>query len=164
MATRRNRLVDALYRLFYRAAYGMCLVFGFVFRPRSRAACVAVWQADRLLLIRQSYTRKLTLPGGLVRRGETPRTAALRELGEEVGLHPAARRLSAVLSLATHHNFKRETVHYFDIHYVRRPHVQIDRREVVSALFRTVQGLSPSSCAPQLRAYLVERGYARFKV
>ena len=163
MASRRTRLVDTLYRLFYRATYAMCLVFGFVFRPRSRAACVAVWQDGKLLLIRQSYTRKLTLPGGLVRRGEAPRAAALRELGEEVGLHPPAQRLAAVFSLATDHNFKRETVHYFDIHYRRRPHVQIDRREVVSALFRTVPGLSPSSCAPQLRAYLSGRGHARFK-
>jgi ADP-ribose pyrophosphatase YjhB (NUDIX family) len=163
MAYRRNLIVNALYRSFYRLAYVMCLVFGFVFRPRVRAVCVAAWCDDALLTIRQSYARKFTLPGGLMRRGEVPRDAAIRELREEVGLQSAAQRLEASLVLSASHNFKRETVHYFDLHYWRKPRVEVDRREVVSAHFSSVDELTPAVCAPQLRAYLAERGYPRFK-
>lgn len=164
MTPSRTRIVDALYRLFYRVAYGMCLVFGFLFRPRVRGVCVAVWHGDTLLLIRQSYTRKLTLPGGFVRRGEALRATAVRELGEEVGLQPAARRLAASTSLSIHQNFKRERVHFFEIRYGRKPRVQIDRREVVSARFRPIEGLSPSTCTPLVRAYLAGCGHVHFKV
>src|SRR5215218_4420430 len=49
-------------------------------------ALVLLEDADRVLLIRPSYRRAWSLPGGLLRRGEEPATAAVREVGEEVGV------------------------------------------------------------------------------
>jgi ADP-ribose pyrophosphatase YjhB (NUDIX family) len=40
----------------------------------------------KLVLVRLTYVRGWRLPGGGVGRGEAPRDAALRELGEEIGM------------------------------------------------------------------------------
>ena len=50
------------------------------------ALLVAVRGAE-VLLLRQRHHAGWTLPGGLLSRGETPRGALRRELGEELGLH-----------------------------------------------------------------------------
>ena len=50
-------------------------------------ALVIVRRPDgHVLLVRQSYRANWFLPGGLLKRNETPSEAAARELAEEVGL------------------------------------------------------------------------------
>ncbi len=41
---------------------------------------------DKILLIRNSYRQGWTLPGGGIKRNESPRGAAIREVREEVGI------------------------------------------------------------------------------
>jgi ADP-ribose pyrophosphatase YjhB (NUDIX family) len=50
------------------------------------AICVIERADGELLLVRQSYRRAWGIPGGLLKRGETPEDAARREVAEEVGL------------------------------------------------------------------------------
>ncbi|MET8831106.1 NUDIX hydrolase [Streptomyces sp. NPDC004610] len=52
-------------------------------------ALVALWQADRVLLVLHRVRRAWELPGGLIDPGESPREAAVRELWEESGQRPA---------------------------------------------------------------------------
>jgi 8-oxo-dGTP diphosphatase len=53
-------------------------------------ALVIVRRPDgQVLLVRQSYRPNWFLPGGLLKRGESPVAAAARELAEEVGLTPS---------------------------------------------------------------------------
>ena len=49
--------------------------------------CVIERPDGALLLVRQSYRNSWGVPGGLLKRGETPEDAARREVLEEVGLH-----------------------------------------------------------------------------
>lgn len=49
------------------------------------ALCV-ILDRDRVLLVRHSYRKHWAAPGGLLDRGELPVQAAVREVGEEVGL------------------------------------------------------------------------------
>jgi 8-oxo-dGTP pyrophosphatase MutT (NUDIX family) len=53
---------------------------------RVGAACIVVREDGAVLLVRHSYREGWGLPGGLIRRREEPREAALRESREEVGL------------------------------------------------------------------------------
>lgn len=50
--------------------------------------------AQDLLLVRQTFTRRWSLPGGLLGRHEPPVEAAARELAEETGLRIAPDRLT----------------------------------------------------------------------
>src|SRR5271170_803736 len=58
-------------------------------RPHE-GALVAIHVGPALLLVRSSYRVAWNLPGGGIRRGETPEAAARRELAEEIGLTPEA--------------------------------------------------------------------------
>lgn len=66
------------------------------------AACLVVTdQSDRVLLVRRSVEPKKgfwCLPGGFMELGETPETAALRELKEETELDGQIDRLLGVYS------------------------------------------------------------------
>ncbi len=58
-----------------------------VLSPSFTVGCVLVLRdGDRMLLLEQRHHDELTLPGGLLRRGEDPRTALHREVCEEIGL------------------------------------------------------------------------------
>jgi 8-oxo-dGTP pyrophosphatase MutT (NUDIX family) len=46
---------------------------------------VALWHADRVLLVLDRYRGHWELPGGRIEDGESPRQAAARELSEEGG-------------------------------------------------------------------------------
>jgi 8-oxo-dGTP diphosphatase len=61
--------------------------------------CVAVIEdAGRVLLLRQSHRPDLSLPGGLLRRGESPAGCVTREVAEELGTAvPFAAHPDAVL-------------------------------------------------------------------
>jgi 8-oxo-dGTP pyrophosphatase MutT (NUDIX family) len=68
----------------------------------SAAAALIFDDADRILLIREGYGRKrYGLPGGVIESGESPRTATVREAGEELGLLVDPAELVAVYYLRT---------------------------------------------------------------
>jgi ADP-ribose pyrophosphatase YjhB (NUDIX family) len=48
--------------------------------------CIVVDEQDRLLLVKSSYRRLWSFPGGFVDRGEDPLTGAEREVLEETGM------------------------------------------------------------------------------
>jgi 8-oxo-dGTP diphosphatase len=79
--------VNRFLRFSYRCVFVAARVWWFLRRPRTTGALVAIWSGERLLLVRSSYrSRRYSLPGGFVKRGEAPRDAAQRELAEELGL------------------------------------------------------------------------------
>jgi 8-oxo-dGTP pyrophosphatase MutT (NUDIX family) len=84
-----------------------------------------------LLLVRSSYRRGWHLPGGGVRRGEMPETAARRELAEEIGL-TASVLLPAGFTCGTWDG-RRDRVHFFELRLVELPQLQLDNREVIGA-------------------------------
>lgn len=95
----------------------------------------AVWAADRVLMLRQSYRPRLTFPGGGLKRGEDPRAAAARELREEVGVHAEPADLVLVGERVVRAEFRRSHLRLFELRLAHEPVLRIDRREVVDARF-----------------------------
>jgi 8-oxo-dGTP pyrophosphatase MutT (NUDIX family) len=122
---------DAGWRLVYRLGFPAARLWWRVRRPQHVGAQVAVHVGGALLLIRLSYRREWTLPGGGVHAGETPLAAARRELAEETGLVA-----DWLLPAGTVHGAwdgRSEVVHFFELPLDHLPPLALDRREVIAA-------------------------------
>ena len=119
----------------YKFAYAGAIIFSFFFRPAVRGVNVAIWREGELLLVKNSYRRVYTLPGGYVKIGESPKAAAIRELEEEVGLKVYPNQLKHALQCTFTASYKRETVDIFDMTLEKDTSLAIDNREVVWAGF-----------------------------
>jgi 8-oxo-dGTP diphosphatase len=84
-----------------------------------------------LLLVRSSYRSGWHLPGGGVRRGETPGEAARRELAEEIGLTASALRPAG--STCGIWDGRRDRIYFFELRLVELPKLKLDNREVIEA-------------------------------
>ncbi|MDQ6875241.1 MAG: NUDIX hydrolase [Actinomycetota bacterium] len=99
--------------------------------------------AGRVLLVRQRHSGGWSLPGGLLGHGETPELAALRELGEELGLSVEAGRLQP----ATPNAVVDPRARRVDMVYsLREPaEISVDGLEVLEARWFAPEGL-PARC------------------
>jgi 8-oxo-dGTP pyrophosphatase MutT (NUDIX family) len=86
------RFLDAAWRTAYRLAFPLARLWWRLRRQRHEGALVAVHVGPELLLVRSSYRIAWNFPGGGIRRGEKPESAARRELAEEIGLAGYAAR------------------------------------------------------------------------
>jgi 8-oxo-dGTP diphosphatase len=66
--------------------------------PRKRAAATMLITdpAGRVLVVKPTYKPRWELPGGVVEEDESPRSAAAREIVEELGIHRTPGRLLAL--------------------------------------------------------------------
>jgi ADP-ribose pyrophosphatase YjhB (NUDIX family) len=67
----------------------------------------------RILLVRPTYKSYWDIPGGYVEPGETPRTACIREVHEELGIRPTIGELLTV-DWAPHPNEGDKVLFIFD--------------------------------------------------
>jgi 8-oxo-dGTP pyrophosphatase MutT (NUDIX family) len=150
-------LLDLLFRVAYRCAYALMRLYWIAAHPRAHGALVVIWHGGKLLLVRNSYTRFHSLPGGYVRSSETGRDAAVRELHEEIGLRAEPSSLS--LALDVHHEWlgKREHVEIFEIDVPEPPVVKVDNREVVSARFYPPEEALRLELFPPIRTVIEQR-------
>jgi len=145
---------DRLWRLGLRAAYRARLASWFVTRPRLRGAAVAVWHGERLLVIRNSYRRLLSIPAGGLRGREEPLAAALRELREEVGIDAPAEALRDAGEFVTRVAYAEDHVRIFELRVEAPPALRVDRREVVWAGFLAPDEALAQGLAEYVRLYL----------
>lgn len=127
--------MDALWRSAYRIAFRLQKLWWRVRRPRLTGAYVAVWREGRVLCIRNSYRRLLSLPAGGLARGERPIDAAIRELMEEVAIAVDAAELRYVGEIVSHVGHAEDHAHFFELHREEEVSYAVDRREVVRAEF-----------------------------
>ena len=145
---------DRLFRMGLRVAYRARLASWFVTRPRLRGAAVAVWHGERLLVIRNSYRRLLSIPAGGLRRREEPLAAALRELREEVGIDAPAAALRYAGEIVTRVAHAEDHVHVYELRVDAPPALRVDRREVVWAGFVAPEEAIEQGLAEYVRLYL----------
>ena len=149
-----NRRLDTFWRLFYRLAYLILRCLWFIFRPKGRGTLVAVWSQGRLLLVKNGYRRGYSLPGGNCKSGERARKAAVREIGEEVGIRLYPNQLRYRGTVVSHRDHLRDHCAYFEVHLTPPPEIIIDAREVVAAVFAAPDEWERYPLAHQVRTYL----------
>jgi len=118
---------------------------------------VAVWHQGRVLLVKNSYRAQLTFPGGYIRRREDRRTAAARELREEVGINVQPKRLVHAYHGTHVFEHRQDTLDIYELEVDSEPNVQVDNREVVRAEFLTPDEALGLLIVPHLDEYLSRR-------
>jgi 8-oxo-dGTP pyrophosphatase MutT (NUDIX family) len=155
---RKPRALDALWRAAYRVAFRLQLLYWRVRHPRLEGAYVAVWHGERLLMIRNSYRRKLSMPAGGLERGETPVQAALRELREEVGIESDAQALRYFGEIVDSNGYAEDHAHVFELRCAVEPRPAVDGREVVWAGMLRVEEALERGVVSVVRQYLERIG------
>jgi 8-oxo-dGTP pyrophosphatase MutT (NUDIX family) len=129
----------------------MMRVYWRVRRPETHGALVALWNQGDVLLVRNSYVRYYSLPGGYVRAGEASRAAAIRELAEETGLTAEPGQLQPLLDVTHDWEGKKDHVEIFALDVPTRPVVKIDQREVIEASWYSPERALGLNLFPPLR-------------
>ena len=150
-------IVDFGFRMAYRAAYQMMRVYWRLARPTTQGALVAIWQNGEILLVRNSYLSYYCVPGGYIKRKETPVMTAVRELTEEVRILVAPEDLKLGLHETHTWEGKTDVVSIFDLDVKERPVFHVDNREVVDAEFFTPQYALELNLFPPLRHHIEAR-------
>ncbi len=151
-------LVDRGFQLAYVCAYRAMRTYWRVRHPTTHGSLVALWNAGEVLLVRNSYVPYYSLPGGYVRRGETARDAAVRELREEVGVATTVEQLVPLLDRTHEWEGKHDHVEIFALELTSRPKVDVDNREVVAASWWQPERALSLELFPPLRTVLEQHG------
>ena len=147
-----SSLIDLAWRTAFRLGFPAARLWWTLTCPRHQGAVVAVYVGSALLLVRSSYRRGWHLPGGGVRRSETPETAAQRELAEEIGLR--APGLMAVGSTCGIWDGRRDRIHFFELRLAELPELKLDNREVIQARLTSPAELQSMVITGPLAGYL----------
>lgn len=115
---------------------------------------MAVYVGPALLLVRASYRREWTLPGGGIRRGELPEAAARRELAEETGI--AATGLAFAGTACGIWDGRPDRVHFFELHLPDPPALRPDGREIIAAELVPWHRLDDRALTGSAAAYLTQ--------
>jgi len=150
-------MINALIRAVYRVAHWGLRLLWFIRRPETTGALVAVWHQGRVLLVKNSYRPQLTLPGGYIRPREDRRTAASRELREEVGISVQPKRLVHAYHGTHLFEHRKDTLDIYELEVDDAPKIQVDDREVVQAEFHTPDEALTMRIVPHLEEYLSQR-------
>jgi 8-oxo-dGTP diphosphatase len=154
-------VVNWFWRITYWLGFRAARVWWWMRRPDHHGAVVAIWCDERILMVRQSYRRSPSIPGGGINRGEDPRDAACRELVEELGLVAQPGDLTLVREMVLDWDFRRDHVRIFEMGLNAEPELRIDYREIVAAQFvNPATLLADPSISPVIRTYLQYRPHA----
>ncbi len=124
---------------------------------RRTAPWSTLWNRGEVLLVKNSYVPYYSLPGGYLRRGESPQQGAVRELHEEVGISASADQLELVLERTHDWEGKRDHVRIFSLDLASRPEFEVDHREVIEASWWSPERALALDLFPPLREVIQQR-------
>jgi 8-oxo-dGTP diphosphatase len=150
--TPRFSVLDLAWRTIFRLGFPVARLWWRLRRPRHQGALVAIYSGPALLLVRPSYRGEWTLPGGSLRRGETPEAAARRELSEEIGLVVPALRSAGIVR--GRWDGRRDRVHFFEVQLEELPRLHLDYREITDARLMSPSELRDIALTGPVAAYL----------
>lgn len=149
--------IDHVYRFAYRVAHRLLRVYWTVRRPRKGGTLVAIWHAGQILIVKNTYRKEHTLPGGYPRHGETPPETGARELEEECGLHVRPADVRQVYQGTHLFEGRDDDVTIVEVELATPPVIRIDPREIAFARLAPPEEVLGLLIVPHLREYLEQR-------
>jgi 8-oxo-dGTP pyrophosphatase MutT (NUDIX family) len=120
-----------LRRAGYKLAYAGLRVWWLVRRPSVSGVKCVLTRGENVLLVRHTYGhRGWDFPGGSIKRGESPQSAARREIGEELGV--GVDEWTLIGQFTTRFDHRHEQLHCFRAE-VDDPSLELDRGELKAA-------------------------------
>lgn len=150
----RPTLLDRAFQAAFIVAHRLLRAWWRIRRPHTRGALIAVWHGGEVLVVKNSYRKEFTLPGGYVRPGESVVSAAARELAEECEIEVEPESLRQVYSGVYPFEQREDDVTIVEVTVAKRPIIEVDHREVVWAGFKRRDEVLQMEIVPHLRAYL----------
>lgn len=136
-------------RLGYRIAYRLLQAFWFAARPDVQGVKCLVTDRDRVLLVRHTYGRRTwDVPGGSIKRRESPVSAAHREMSEELGLDGV--HWSDIGQLRGRLDYRHDTIHCFRVE-LDSPRLRLNQAELEAAQWFS-RGRLPDDVSPYVGA------------
>ena len=129
-----DKVVSFLWAAIYTVAFQSLRIVFSLTKTRVKGAIVAIWHDGRILLIKKSYRKRWSVPGGMVNKGETWKQAAVRETFEEVGLRILEKDMMFIAQVAGDLG-PRDRAHLFQVEIEDPVDIEIDRREIRIAEF-----------------------------
>jgi 8-oxo-dGTP pyrophosphatase MutT (NUDIX family) len=142
-------LAIRLRRIGFRLAYRGLQVVWFLRRPETQGVKCVLGCGEQILLVRHTYGRRSwDVPGGSIKRRESPLSAAHREMTEELGLDGA--QWAEIGQLRGRLDHRRDTIHCFRTE-MSAPALTLDRGELETAQWFPRADL-PDDIAPYVGA------------
>ena len=151
-------MLNAAFRFAFRCAYLMQRTWWFVRRPETHGALAALWCQGKILLLRSTYRRRYSLPGGYVRFYEDAQRAAIRELREETGLSLPPTAFRHAWHGTRPFECRRDTIDIWEVEIGTPVDLEANHREVEWVGWKTPEEAQAMALVPHLHDYLAERG------
>lgn len=148
-----SRIRSLIYIILYQCAR---VVFSITKIP-IRGSLVAVWNDGKILLIKKSYQKDWSVPGGLLKKGETWEQAAVRETFEEVGVPLNEKHLMFIAEVPGDLG-PNDRPHLFEVILDAPIDINIDGREILDAEFVDPKEAFTRNLSKQISTYLQTHG------
>ncbi len=99
-------------KILYQFVNSIRKLYWFLFRPHTQGVKVVIFHDNDVFLIKNSYgSYSWTLPGGNIEKNETPESAAIREVKEEIGIN--LNEVHLIKKQFSDREYKKDTIFIF---------------------------------------------------
>ncbi len=144
-------------RLTYRLTYLVSRAWWFVRRPATSSAGVALWHADKILLVRTSCRTALSLPGGFVKSDELSDKTVRRQTLKGLEIDLSAGGLWLTWHGTLQFESRRDTMDIWEMHIESPPRLWFDGRKIVWAGWMTPSEAMKERLLPPVALYITRK-------
>jgi 8-oxo-dGTP diphosphatase len=149
--------VDLAFQVAFKMAHRLLRLYWTITKPHKGGILIGIWNGGEVLIVKNTYRRQHTLPGGYPRAGETPAQTGVRELAEECDVEVRSEDLREVYRAEHLFEGRRDDVTIVEVQLPTRPSIHVDNREIAYARFARPEEILGLEIVPHLREYLEKK-------